>query len=75
MARLLFWNRGELLSLDEGLYAGRGGAFLFATVLRHFLGLYASDNSFTQLVAKRLNREEEWDPLAAVGRSAASALA
>jgi type VI secretion system protein ImpG len=47
------------LTLDEGLYAG-GGAFLFATVLRHFLGLYASLNSFTQLVAKRLNREEEW---------------
>ena len=47
------------LTLDEGLYAG-GGAFLFATVLRHFLGLYASVNSFTQLVARRVNREEEW---------------
>jgi type VI secretion system protein ImpG len=47
------------LTLDESLYAG-GGAFLFATVLRHFLGLYASVNSFTQLVARRLNREEEW---------------
>jgi type VI secretion system protein ImpG len=41
------------------LYAG-GSAFLLATVLRHFLALYASVNSFTQLVARRVNREDEW---------------
>ncbi len=47
------------VTLDETLYAG-GGAFLFATVLRQFLGLYASVNAFTQLVLRRVNREEEW---------------
>jgi type VI secretion system protein ImpG len=47
------------VTLDETLYAG-GGAFLFATVLRQFLGLYTSVNSFTQLVLRKLNREEEW---------------
>jgi type VI secretion system protein ImpG len=47
------------VTLDESLYAG-GGAFLFATVLRQFLGLHASVNAFTQLVLRRLNREEEW---------------
>lgn len=47
------------VTFDEGFYAGRG-AFLLATVLRHFLGLYTSINSFTQMVARRVNREEEW---------------
>jgi type VI secretion system protein ImpG len=47
------------LTFDEDCYAG-GGAFLFATVLRHFLALHASANSFTQLVARRVDREEEW---------------
>ena len=47
------------LTFDESLYAG-GSAFLLATVLRHFLALYASVNSFTQLVARRVNREDEW---------------
>lgn len=47
------------LTLDESLYAG-GGAFLFASVLRQFLGLYASVNAFSQLILRRLNREEEW---------------
>jgi type VI secretion system protein ImpG len=47
------------LTFDEDSYTG-GGAFLFAAVLRHFLALHASVNSFTQLVARRVNREEEW---------------
>jgi type VI secretion system protein ImpG len=47
------------LTFDESLYAG-GSAFLFATVLRHFLALYSSVNSFTQLVARREGRDEEW---------------
>ena len=57
------------LTFDESLYVG-GGAFLFAAVLRHFLAMYASIDSFTQLVARRVNREEELNamglPLAAV---------
>ena len=47
------------LTFDESLYAG-GSAFLFATVLRYFLALYTSVNSFTQVVARRVNREEDW---------------
>ncbi|HEX4135058.1 MAG TPA: type VI secretion system baseplate subunit TssF [Bryobacteraceae bacterium] len=47
------------LTFDEAVYAG-GGAFLFATVLRNFLGLYCAANSFTQLVARRVNREGDW---------------
>lgn len=39
------------IELDEQKYLGTG-AFLFACVLERFLGLYASVNSFTQLVAK-----------------------
>ncbi|HEX3683272.1 MAG TPA: type VI secretion system baseplate subunit TssF [Bryobacteraceae bacterium] len=47
------------LTFDESMYAG-GGAFLFATVLRHVLALYTSVNSFTRLIARRVGREEEW---------------
>jgi type VI secretion system protein ImpG len=54
------------LTFDESQYAG-SSALLFSSVLRHFLALYGSVNSFTQLVARRVNREEEckrWPPLA-----------
>jgi type VI secretion system protein ImpG len=40
-----------LLELDEQRYVGIG-AYLFACVLERFLGLYASINSFSQLVVK-----------------------
>ena len=39
------------IDFDEEKYIGTG-AFLFASVLEHFLGLYAGINSFTQLVAR-----------------------
>jgi type VI secretion system protein ImpG len=38
------------LRIDEDAFPG-GGAFLFASVLERFLGLYTSINSFTQTVA------------------------
>jgi type VI secretion system protein ImpG len=47
------------LVLDERAYVG-GSAFIFATVLRHFLALYASVNSFTQVVLRSQQREGEW---------------
>src|SRR5262249_7640981 len=56
------------LVLDERAYVG-GSAFLFAAVLRHFLALYASVNSFTQVVLKSQQREgvwKRWPPLAGV---------
>jgi type VI secretion system protein ImpG len=54
------------LELDEEQFVG-GGAYLFSSVLEHFLGLYASLNSFTQLVATTQQRKEglrEWPPRA-----------
>jgi type VI secretion system protein ImpG len=57
------------IQLDEEQFVG-GGVYLFASVLEHFLGMYASMNSFTQLVASTAQRKEvlkEWPPRA--GRS------
>lgn len=47
------------LSLDDSAFVG-GSAFLLASVLNHFFALYASTNSFTQLVVRRQDREGEW---------------
>lgn len=52
------------LEFDEDKYVG-SGVFLFASVLERFFGLYASLNSFVQLVAKTRQREEplrRWPP-------------
>jgi type VI secretion system protein ImpG len=54
------------LELDEDQFVG-SGAFLFASVVEHFLGLYTSLNSFTQLVVSTSQRKEplhEWQPRA-----------
>jgi type VI secretion system protein ImpG len=55
----------ELL-FDESAFVG-GSAFLFASVINHFLGLFASTNSFTQLLVRRAARESEvwklWRPM------------
>ncbi|WP_435020240.1 type VI secretion system baseplate subunit TssF [Tundrisphaera sp. TA3] len=47
------------LEFDESEYVGTG-AFLLASVLERFLGLYASINSFSQTVAKTTRREGTW---------------
>jgi type VI secretion system protein ImpG len=51
--------------LDEEKYVGTG-AFLFASVLERFLGLYASVNSFSQLVARTKGEGllHKWPPRA-----------
>src|SRR5262249_22427499 len=53
------------LELDEDQFVG-GSAYLFASVIERFLALYASLNSFTQLVAKTKRRKGEilhqWPP-------------
>src|SRR5438270_2188873 len=57
------------LQLDEEQFVG-GGVYLFASVIEHFLGMYVSMNSFSQLVASTVQRKEvlrEWPPRA--GRS------
>jgi len=55
------------IEFDEQKYVGTG-VFLFASVIERFLGLYASINSFTQLVAKTKQGEgvlKKWPPRAA----------
>ena len=47
------------LTFDETFFAGTR-AFLLASVLRHFLALYASINSFTQTVARGTASDAEW---------------
>lgn len=52
------------LEFDEDKYVG-SGVFLFASVLEQFFALYATMNSFTQLVAKSHQRErpiKQWPP-------------
>jgi type VI secretion system protein ImpG len=44
--------------LDEEKFLG-SGAFLFASVLDRFLGLYASINSFSKLVVTTRQREAQ----------------
>ncbi len=54
------------IEFDEEQYVG-SGLFLFAAVLERFLGLYASINSFNQLVATTSQREgilKRWPPRA-----------
>ncbi|HEU4386160.1 MAG TPA: type VI secretion system baseplate subunit TssF, partial [Blastocatellia bacterium] len=54
------------VEFDEEQFVG-GGVFLFAAVLERFLALYASVNSFSQLVAKTKQREgflKRWPPRA-----------
>ncbi len=54
------------LEFDEDEYAG-GGVYLFAAVLEQFLGLYASLNSFSQLVVRTRQRRgllKQWPPRA-----------
>ena len=54
------------MEFDEEQFVG-GGVYLFASVLEHFLGMYVSLNSFTQLVATTKQRKEvlkEWPPRA-----------
>jgi type VI secretion system protein ImpG len=54
------------ITFDEEKYVG-SSCFLFASVLEKFLGLYASLNSFSQLVARTRQRKEplkRWPPRA-----------
>jgi type VI secretion system protein ImpG len=54
------------IEIDEDQFVG-GGAYLFASILEYFLGLYVSMNSFSQLVVRTPQRKEvlrEWQPRA-----------
>ncbi|HEX7174318.1 MAG TPA: type VI secretion system baseplate subunit TssF [Pyrinomonadaceae bacterium] len=54
------------VEFDEEMFVG-SGVYLFSSVLERFLALYATANSFNQLVAKTAQREEvlkRWPPRA-----------
>jgi type VI secretion system protein ImpG len=54
------------VTVDESAFVG-SSAFLFISVLNRFLSLYASTNSFTQLVVHSAQREgvwKRWAPMA-----------
>ncbi|MGI8542096.1 MAG: type VI secretion system baseplate subunit TssF [Aridibacter sp.] len=54
------------ITFDEEQFVG-SGMFLFASILERFLGVYASMNSFNQLVIRTEQREDEvkrWKPRA-----------
>lgn len=54
------------LSFDEDMFVG-SSAFLLGAVLNSFFALYASVNSFTQLIIKSKRREgiwKQWSPMA-----------
>ena len=55
------FRRGTEVSFvfDVMKYKG-SSALLLASVLRHFLGIYSSVNTFTQVVAKRVAIDGEW---------------
>ncbi len=54
------------VEFDEEQFVG-GGVYLFAAVIEHFLGMYVSLNSFSQLRARTRQRKEvltQWPPRA-----------
>jgi type VI secretion system protein ImpG len=54
------------LHLDEDNFVG-GGVYLFSSVLEHFLGLYVTLNSFSQVSVRTRQRKEvlhQWPPRA-----------
>jgi type VI secretion system protein ImpG len=59
-------GRQVQIVFDEEQFVG-GGTYLFASVIERFLSLYASLNSFSQLIAQTEQRKEplrQWPPRA-----------
>lgn len=56
--RVIMRGREILLDLRQDHFAGPGDLFLFGSILDHFFGLYASMNTFTQLVIKEVLKGE-----------------
>ena len=64
MGRSLGRGVQVVIEFDEDKYVGTG-IFLFASILERFLGQYVSVNSFSQMVAKTLQKNEvlkQWPP-------------
>lgn len=62
--RVIMRGREIRLNLRQDNFAGVGDLFLFGSVLDHFLGLYASLNTYTQLTVKEALKGEvyQWPP-------------
>ncbi|MDL1891026.1 type VI secretion system baseplate subunit TssF [Nitrospirales bacterium NOB] len=56
------------LSLKQDHFAGEGDMFLFASVLSEFFALYASVNSFTQLVVNEIEQGEQYSWPSRIGQ-------
>ncbi len=64
MGRSLGRGVQVVIEFDEDKYVGTG-LFLFASILERFLGQYVSVNSFSQLVARTMRKDEvlkKWQP-------------
>ena len=62
--------RGLRLRMDmrESKFAGEGDMYLLACVLNEFFSLYATINSFHQLMVKNVERGEEYQWPARIGQ-------
>ncbi|MFH1138307.1 MAG: type VI secretion system baseplate subunit TssF [Pseudomonadota bacterium] len=56
------------LEVQEGNFAGEGDIFLFGRVLREFLALYATMNSFVRLTIRGVEKRETYSWPARIGR-------
>jgi type VI secretion system protein ImpG len=50
--------------MDQAYFSCEGGMYLFGAVLNEFLSMYATVNSFHQLIVREASRGEEyrWPP-------------
>ena len=65
--RVILRGREIRLEMRQDHFAGLGDLFLFGSILDHFLGLYASLNTYTQLIVKETLKGEEYRWPARIG--------
>jgi type VI secretion system protein ImpG len=64
VGHVIMRGREIQLNMRQDHFAGAGDLFLFGTVLNHFLGSYASINTYTRLLIKEMLKGEvyQWPP-------------
>ncbi len=67
MDRLIMRGREIRIEARQDHFAGEGDLYLFGTVLDHFLGAWASMNTFTQLFVKEMLKGEVYQWPARIG--------
>ena len=65
--RVIMRGREIQLDMDQDHFAGEGDLYLFGSILDHFLGSYASMNTFIQLIVKEVLRGEVYQWPARIG--------